>query len=180
MLEFRLAVPSDSDDVVALVTSAYRGETSRAGWTSEAHLVGGDRIDAELLAKDLANPDGRVMLGFEGADLVTCCNLVRLDSSRGYFGMFAVSPLRQGGGIGKEVLAEAERIARDEWELETLEMTVLEQRPELIAFYERRGFIPTGQYEPFPYGDDRFGLPRREDLRLAVLRKPLRDAVARD
>ncbi|MCU1529991.1 MAG: GCN5-related N-acetyltransferase [Frondihabitans sp.] len=174
VLDFRPAVLSDSDAVVALVTAAYRGDASRAGWTTEADLLDGPRIDAELLAADLANPNGRVILGFDGDHLVSCCNLLRLDETRGYFGMFAVSPIRQGGGIGKEVLAEADRIARDEWQLETLEMTVLEQRPELIAFYERRGFVRTGEFSPFPYGEERFGLPRRDDLRMVVLRKSLR------
>jgi ribosomal protein S18 acetylase RimI-like enzyme len=174
VLDFRLASLSDSDAVVSLVTSAYRGDASRAGWTTEADLLDGPRIDAELLAEDLANPDGRVILGFDGDHLVSCCNLVRLDESRGYFGMFAVSPGRQGAGIGKEVLAEADRIARDEWQLETLEMTVLEQRPELIAFYQRRGFLDTGEFSPFPYGEERFGVPRRDDLRMVVLRKGLR------
>lgn len=173
MLFFRPADLSDTDAIVALVTSAYRGDASRQGWTTEAHLLDGPRIDAELLADDLANPAGRVLVGFDGADLVACCNVVRRAENVGYFGMFAVSPTRQGAGIGKEVLQEAERVARDEWGLAALEMTVLEQRPELIAFYERRGFEPTGEFSPFPYGKARFGKPKRDDLRMVVLSKPL-------
>jgi GNAT superfamily N-acetyltransferase len=173
VLFFRPASFDDADAIVDLVTSAYRGDASRQGWTTEAHLLDGPRIDAELLADDLVNPAGRILVGYDGDELVACCNIVRRDESAGYFGMFAVSPVKQGAGLGKEVLAEAERVARDEWELTSLEMTVLEQRPELIAFYERRGFVRTGAYSPFPYGDERFGIPRRDDLRMVVLRKTL-------
>lgn len=173
MLLFRAATRADSTAIVDLVTSAYRGDASRAGWTTEADLLDGPRIDAELLAGDLADPNGRVLVGVEGDVILACCNIVRRSDTAGYFGMFAVSPTRQGGGLGKEVLAEAERVACDDWGLATLEMTVLEQRPELIAFYERRGFEATGEFSPFPYGEDRFGLPRRDDLRMVVLRKRL-------
>jgi GNAT superfamily N-acetyltransferase len=173
VLLFRPATLADTSALVDLVQSAYRGDASRAGWTTEADLLDGPRIDAELLAVDLANPDGAVLVGEEDGVILACCNLVRRSDTTGYFGMFAVSPLRQGAGLGKEVLAEAERVARDDWGLSALEMTVLEQRPELIAFYERRGYERTGGFAPFPYGEDRVGLPRRDDLRMVVLRKRL-------
>ncbi len=80
----------------------------------------------------------------------------------------------QRGGIGKQVLAECERIARDEWGLPVMRMTVIDVRAELIAFYQRRGYRRTGVFKPFPYGDTRFGLPKRQDLRFEVLEKPLR------
>jgi len=86
--------------------------------------------------------------------------------------MFSVSPQLQGGGVGKAVMAEAERIAR-EWGAEEIRMTVIRQREDLIAFYERRGFVRTGRFEPFPYGDERFGRPLRDDLEFAELAKPL-------
>ncbi|GAA4675778.1 GNAT family N-acetyltransferase [Frondihabitans cladoniiphilus] len=174
MLTFRPATAADTSVIVDLVTSAYRGEASTAGWTTEAHLIDGVRITPELLQHDLDNPAGLVLLGVEGdGTVVTCCNLVARDARVGYFGMFAVSPARQGEGLGKVVLAEAERLLRDEWSCTTMEMTVLDQRPELVAFYERRGFVRTGTFEEFPYGDERFGTPRVAGLRLAVLRKPL-------
>jgi ribosomal protein S18 acetylase RimI-like enzyme len=92
----------------------------------------------------------------------------------GYFGMFSVNPQLQGGGIGKAVLDEAERIARDEWMLPVMRMTVIDIRDELIAFYQRRGYRRTGVVKPFPYGDARYGLPKRDDLRFEVLEKALR------
>jgi ribosomal protein S18 acetylase RimI-like enzyme len=87
--------------------------------------------------------------------------------------MFSVDPQRQGGGLGKQVLAEAERIVRQDWGCDAMRMTVIDVRDELIAFYQRRGYRRTGILKPFPYGDERFGLPRRRDLRFEVLEKPL-------
>ena len=83
-------------------------------------------------------------------------------------------PPLQGGGLGKAVLAEAERISRDDWKLAMLRMTVIDVRAELIAFYERRGYRRTGIKKPFPYGDERFGRPKRDDLRFEVFEKALR------
>jgi ribosomal protein S18 acetylase RimI-like enzyme len=87
--------------------------------------------------------------------------------------MFSVSPLLQGGGIGRAMLAEAERIARDDWACTEMQMTVISIRDELIAWYERRGYRRTGIHSPFPYGDERFGIPLRDDLRFELLVKTL-------
>jgi ribosomal protein S18 acetylase RimI-like enzyme len=87
--------------------------------------------------------------------------------------MFSVRPGQQGRGWGREILAEAERLARDEWGANTMVMTVLAQRLDLIAWYERRGYRPTGESQPFPYGNPRFGIPKRPDLSFVVLAKAL-------
>jgi GNAT superfamily N-acetyltransferase len=87
--------------------------------------------------------------------------------------MFAVSPKSQGGGLGKRMLAVAEQMARDEFGLTTMQMTVIRQRADLIAWYVRRGYEQTGRMQPFPYGDIRFGKPRRDDLEFEVLVKDL-------
>ena len=171
-LHFRAATPADLDAIVALVTSAYRGDTSRAGWTTEADFLDGNRIDAEVLRTDIERPGSRVLLAERGGELLACAHVSEEDGA-GYFGMFSVVPGLQGGGIGKQVLAECERIARDEWRLPAMRMTVIDIRDELIAFYERRGYRRTGILKPFPYGDERFGLPRRDDLRFEVLEKAL-------
>lgn len=170
---FRSATPADIDALVALVTSAYRGDASRAGWTTEADLLDGNRIDPDVLRTDLARPRSRVLLLEAGGSLQACAHVADEDGA-GYFGMFAVAPSLQGSGIGKRLLAECERIARDEWGLAAMRMTVIDVRDELIAFYERRGYRRTGEFKPFPYGDVRFGLPRRDDLRFEVLEKHLR------
>ena len=87
--------------------------------------------------------------------------------------MFAVVPTKQGGGVGRAVLAEAERLAVERWSATAMEMTVISRRTDLIAWYERRGYRLTGETRPFPHGDERFGLPRRADLEFAVLTKAL-------
>ncbi len=90
-----------------------------------------------------------------------------------YFGMFAVRPALQGAGLGKVIIAEAERFARDEWSVAEMHMTVISAREDLIAWYVRRGYARTGEMSPFPYGDERFGLPTRDDLQFELLTKKL-------
>jgi ribosomal protein S18 acetylase RimI-like enzyme len=171
-LQVRVAEARDVDAVVALVESAYRGEPSRAGWTTEADLLDGRRTDAEAVADIVAGP-GLLLLA-EDADrrLVACCQLEPQPAAC-YFGLFAVDPARQGGGIGDRLLAAAEHAARDRFGAPVMEMTVIAQRDALIAWYERRGYTRTGETRPFPYGDERFGIPRRDDLFFVVLAKPL-------
>ncbi len=174
---FRNATPDDVPALVALVTSAYRGDASRAGWTTEADLLDGNRIDPDVLLADLQRPRSRVVLAERDGALLACAHVAEEDGA-GYFGMFAVAPALQGSGIGKQLLAECERIARDDWRLPAMRMTVIDLRDELIAFYERRGYRRTGVFKPFPYGDARFGQPKRDDLRFEVLEKPLRAEAA--
>jgi ribosomal protein S18 acetylase RimI-like enzyme len=175
-LRFRRAEARDVEAIVGLVDSAYRGEASRAGWTTEADLLDGRRTDAEAVLAIVGAPDGGMMLVAEaepGGQLAGCCQLERRPDARAYFGMFAVPPGLQGAGRGREILAEAERLARDDWGAATMVMTVLAQRPDLIAWYQRRGYHPTGRSLPFPHSDERFGVPRRADLRFVELAKPL-------
>jgi GNAT superfamily N-acetyltransferase len=169
---FRAATVTDIPTLVSLVESAYRGESSLAGWTSEAHLLGGQRTDARGVTAAVENPDGRVLVAESEGEIVACCQVERR-GGHAYFGMFAVRPTLQGGGLGKAVLAEAERLARDEWGVDEMHMTVISAREELLAWYVRRGYVRTGETAPFPYGDESFGLPTRDDLEFEVLVKKL-------
>ena len=171
-LSFRAAAPADADAVVALVESAYRGDDSRAGWTTEADLLDGRRTDADAVLAGIERPHSQVLLAEREGRLLACAH-VAVDEGAGYFGMFSVVPGLQRAGIGRQVLAEAERIARDDYGQALMRMTVIDLRDELIAYYQRRGYRRTGITRPFPYGDERFGLPRRDDLRFEVLEKPL-------
>ena len=173
-LRFRDAVPADVPALVGLVTSAYRGDASRKGWTTEADLLDGNRIDPEVLLHDIARPRSRVLLAERDGALLACAHVSDEDGA-GYFGMFSVRPGLQGAGVGKALLAEAERVVREAWQLPAMRMTVIDLRDELIAFYERRGYRRTGIKKPFPYGDPRFGIPLRDDLRFEVLEKPLQE-----
>ena len=168
----RAATLDDVPALVALVTRCYRGEPSRAGWTTEADLLDGERIDPEVLRADIARPQSRVLVAEDEATPIACAHVCR-DGDAGYFGMFSVRPDLQGAGLGKLLLAESERVVRDDWHLPAMRMTVIDIRDEIIAFYERRGYRRTGIYKPFPYGDARFGTPKRDDLRFEVLEKAL-------
>jgi ribosomal protein S18 acetylase RimI-like enzyme len=168
---FRSAVEADVPAIVALVERAYRGEASRAGWTTEAELLDGQRTDPREVLELVQAAHSEVLLAFDGERLVASCALTD-EGDALYFGMFAVEPTRQAGGWGGAMLAEAERRARARG-LPCVRMTVIAQRAELIAWYDRKGFAPTGEIAPFPYGDPRFGLPRRDDLYFVVLEKPL-------
>jgi ribosomal protein S18 acetylase RimI-like enzyme len=171
---FAVGTDDDVPAVVALVESAYRGEASRVGWTTEADLLDGQRTDPDSVRAIVASTTAYLLLARDGAgELVACCQLERRPDGVGYFGMFAVRPGQQGSGLGRVVLAEAERRAREEWQARTMEMTVIGQRRDLIDWYVRRGYAETDQRRPFPHGDPRFGLPRRDDLYFVVLRKPL-------
>ncbi|TQM17643.1 ribosomal protein S18 acetylase RimI-like enzyme [Pseudoxanthomonas sp. 3HH-4] len=171
-LIFRTATLADIPDLVTLVTSAYRGDVSKRGWTTEADLLDGQRIDADALRRDIERPRSRIVIAERDGALLACAHVAD-DDGTGYFGMFSVRPDLQGAGVGKAMLAEAERIARAEWRLPAMRMTVIDLRDELIAFYERRGYARTGIKKPFPYGDARYGIPKRDDLRFEVLEKPL-------
>jgi GNAT superfamily N-acetyltransferase len=169
---FRLATPADVAVIVPLVESAYRGDVSRKGWTTEADLLDGQRTDPAGVAELVTKPGSCMLLAERDGAVLACANLEKRGDA-GYFGMFSVRPDLQGAGIGRATLAEAERLARDEWHCREMQMTVISVRDELIAWYERRGYKRTGIYSPFPYGDARFGLPKRDDLRFELLVKPL-------
>ena len=176
-LSFRLANALDVAAVVALVESAYRGDSGRRGWTTESDLLDGRRTDAEAVSELLNTTDDCVLLAESAGQLIASCHIQR-QCDWAYFGMFAVDPAQQGGGVGKQVLAEAERMARERWQCHGMRMTVIVQRPELLAWYQRRGYQRTGEYQPFPYGNERFGIPRRDDLRFEVLVKPMGEEAA--
>jgi GNAT superfamily N-acetyltransferase len=172
-LSYRAAGVQDVAAVVGLVESAYRGESSRAGWTTEADILGGQRTDAQAVLDVVQDPESVLLLAFsEGGTLWACCHLERRDDYA-YFGMFAVRPTLQGAGVGKAVLAEAERLVVQWWGVREMHMTVITVREELIAWYERRGYHRTGKTSPFPYGDERLGLPQRDDLEFELLVKSL-------
>ena len=175
-LTFRTATTADIPALIELVTSAYRGDASRAGWTTEADILDGQRVDAEGIHAELVRPRSAILIAERDGHMLACCHVADEDG-HGYFGMFAVNPATQGGGIGKQVMRHAEQHVAVQWQLPSMRMTVIDCRDELVAFYERRGYARTGIKKPFPYGDKRFGIPRRDDLRFEVLEKPLEPAA---
>lgn len=158
--------------ILALVQAAYRGPAARAGWTSEADLIDGSRTDAGLVRGLLVSVHDAVLITGGRTDPYACC-AVGVHGGRASLGMFAVRPGDQGRGTGAAVLRAAEEHVRRRWGSDALHLSVIGVRHELIAWYERRGYARTGETEPFPYGDERYGRPRRDDLELVVLRRAL-------
>jgi len=169
---FRSAVAADAPAIVALVESAYRGDSSREGWTTEADLLDGQRTDIDEVEAGLADPHVAFCLATLRGEVVGSVCVRVGPPELAHIGMFAVSPALQRAGLGRALLLEAELEAAARG-ADVAEMTVIEQRGELLAWYARRGYADTGEREPFPYGNARFGLPRRDDLRFLVLRKRL-------
>jgi ribosomal protein S18 acetylase RimI-like enzyme len=168
---YRRARPEEAEEIVALVQSAYRGTSSRDGWTTEADLLDGQRTDVASVRAGLARPEGVILLATRHDTLIGCCQLVR-QGGVADFGLFAVRPPLQAQAIGRNLLGEAERFARTTWAVGALRMRVISQRQELIAWYRRRGYELTGEREPFPY-EDPLVQARRDDLDFVVLEKSL-------
>lgn len=168
MVIFRKAELTDAEKIVELVNSAYRGESSKAGWTTEADLLGGQRTDAEGI-KEMIEQD-RIELLLESQDILGCI-YIRKESEALYFGMLTVRPTLQNKGSGKLLLNHLEDLALD-WGYKKIRMTVINSRKELIAYYERRGYQWTGETEPFPENDPRFGIPKTR-LEFNVFEKKL-------
>ncbi|AIZ64003.1 GCN5 family acetyltransferase [Hymenobacter sp. DG25B] len=164
------ATPADIPELVTLVNSAYRGEASQQGWTTEAHLLGGQRTDADNLRDLLAPENATILLArTTNGSLVGCVYLQHLPDAL-YLGMLSVAPDKQALGIGKQLMQAGENWAR-QLGLPLVRMTVISVRHELLAWYERHGYQRTGATVPFPT-DPRFGLPR-QPLELLVLEKAI-------
>ncbi len=173
MTDFRYATTADVAEIVPLVESAYRGDASRKGWTTEADLLDGQRVDADGVRELITKADSRVIIALRAGVIIGCVHVERSGDS-GYFGMFSVSPTLQGAGVGDALLREAERVVCDDFACTRMTCTVIPLRHELIAWYGRRGYHATGEFKPFPYGDERFGKPKRDDLNFEVFIKDLR------
>lgn len=167
---YRAAVERDVDAVVALVNSAYRGDSSRHGWTTEADLLDGQRTDCDEVRELIARPDSLILLCLDGEVPIGTLHLERAGTVA-ELGMFTIRPGLQGRGLGREFLAEAERLARERWAVTAMRMAVIARRRELIAYYERRGYRRTGQRREFPRHHPRYGIPKVDDLVLEVLEK---------
>jgi ribosomal protein S18 acetylase RimI-like enzyme len=168
----RRATLGDARAIAELVESAYRGEPSRAGWTTEADLLDGQRTDLDEVRELIFDPAARLTLAHEGTSLIGCI-LARIEADGAHLGLFAVRPDRQAHGVGRALLEEAERVARDELGANTAVLHVLHTRSELLAWYERRGYRDSGRRAPFQYGNPRVGLPKVDGLEFRILTKEI-------
>ena len=169
------AADSDLQQVADLVNAAYRGDSSRRGWTHEADYLDGQRTDAESLRRDLAAQPAAVLLTLRDepeGDLLGCVWLEPADGGTWYLGMLTVRPDLQDRRLGRALLEAGERFAERQG-ARRIRMTVVNIRDTLIDWYRRRGYALTGETLPFPYADGRFGQPRRADLNFVVLERAL-------
>jgi ribosomal protein S18 acetylase RimI-like enzyme len=171
--QFRIADLSDVPQIIDLVQSAYRGETSRQGWTTEAELLDGGRTFAGEVSSIIRAAGNKIILLETDGQLRASVHIKKQAQGLAYLGMFAVSPDQQNRGLGKSLLQYVEKLAVRVWQSQQIEMTVIHQREELINWYIRRGYRLSGEQRPFPYGDERYGIPKRDDLVLDVLLKDL-------
>ena len=160
------------------MNSAYRGDSSRLGWTTEADFLDGQRTDPETLAAELGDSLGQVILclrNSSGSEILGCVFLQRFDDEKGagcYLGMLTVRPTLQDSGLGKVLLNEAETFARN-WGATRMSLGVVHPRDTLMAWYERRGYRRTGETQAFPYGNPKNGIPKRDDLHFIMFEKSL-------
>ena len=169
MIRISAATEQDIPALTILVNSAYRGDSSKKGWTTEADLLGGVRTSEESLKANFENPNATI-LKYEDDGQLQGCVYLEMKGSDLYLGMLTVSPDAQTNGIGKALMAAAEQMAQ-EAHCRAITMTVITVRHELIAWYERRGFRATGETLPFP-DDPKFGLPK-QPLSFIVMEKVL-------
>ena len=160
----RPATRTDIPALHALIEHAYRGDSARQGWTHEADLLDGQRTDVAALTEIIDDHDQRILVALDGSDIIGCVQITRKENGKSYLGLLSVDPLRQATGFGRQLIAAAEHAVSTLFGAHMVEMTVIKQRAELIAYYQRRGYSPTGEQRPFPFGDERFGLPKTSEL----------------
>lgn len=165
------AVASDVLDIVRLVQSVYRGDSSLKGWTSEAHFLDGQRVDVVMAQEMIHKMDSTIFLYRQGSKLLACVHLEKV-GSKAHLGMLSVSTEFQGQNIGQQIITFCELFASTQWGALELQIEVLQQRQELIAWYERRGFYKTGKTLPFPQ-NPQFGIPKVKDLYFLEMIKEL-------
>ncbi len=162
------ARPEDTQELSVLVNAAYRGDSGRQGWTTEADLIDGSRTDAELLKSVIETPGSIILKYVENGKIIGCAEL-RKEEDKLYLGMLTVNPTIQGKGIGKDLLKASENEARKQ-NCHTIFMNVLTQRKELIDWYVRHGYSDTGKRKPFAFTDPRFGFPK-QPLEFMIMEK---------
>ncbi len=170
-MSISIATTEDIPALVPLINSAYRGDASKKGWTTEANLLEGElRTDIPFLTTQLRNPEASMLKYTSAGGAITGCVYLEKMQRGLYLGMLTVSPFLQAGGIGKQLLAAAEVYGKEKG-CACIFMNVISLRHELIAWYERHGYHNTGETKPMS-GDNRFGTPT-QPLEFIIMKKML-------
>lgn len=168
------ASPLEAEEIATFVNQAYRGDESKKGWTTEAHLLDGQRTDAADIREKINLPlEGIFLLRNEKKELLGSVYLKKASEDTAYLGMLSVGPNQQSLGTGKKILELSEKISKEYWNSKKIKMTVIEERLELIEYYQRRGYEKTGEIEPFPMNNRRFGIPKVPFIQMIVLEKKI-------
>ena len=175
LMQIIKAQPGDQFELNELVNSAYRGESSKRGWTTEADLLGGQRSDPTGLEKDILDSDIQIFKVVVNKEITACVKLQKKDDYL-FLSMLTSKPNLQNQGIGKTLLSFCEKYAIEN-HTPKIRMFVISIRTELISWYLSKGYRPTGEIEAFPYGDEQFGIPKRSDLEFLVLEKKLTETI---
>lgn len=173
MLNFYKAELSDAQTIAALINSAYRGDSSRAGWTTEADILDGSRTTTQEIAAIIQRDDAFILIGVLNDEIIATILCERQDAHGrhvAHLGMLAVKPALQNKGYGAEMLQAAEAMTAREWRVVGFLMAVITLREELISFYERQGYERTGEFKNFPE-NDKLWQPKVPDLTLEYLVK---------
>ena len=170
-LTITIAANEDIAQIEKLVNSAYRGDSSRKGWTTEADLLDGIRTNKDVLSGMINRGDSIVLKCNNAKNQLVGCVYLQKKEEKLYLGMLTVAPDIQAQGIGKKLLQASEEYAQTQ-QCTAITISVISLRQELIKWYERRGYKATGERKPFPSNDPRFGLPKQQ-LEFIVMEKKL-------
>ena len=166
--QLQKATDADIAELVQLINSAYRGDSSRQGWTTEADILSGIRTDIETLRTELTAPGAQMLKATNEKGVIDGCVFLQQQQLQLYLGMLTVAPHLQNKGLGKRLLQAAESVAKD-LSCTHIAMTVISLRHELIDWYKRHGYRPTGENRPFIVGEH-IGVPS-QPLSFIVLKK---------
>ena len=166
MTTYRIAAPEDVPAIRALIENGYRGDSARKGWTHEADLLDGNRTSEAEIAAIVAAPEKRMLLAERDGALVGTVTITDLGDGRAYLGMLCVDPAVQAAGLGRALISQVEALAAQDFGAQIMEMTVIDARSELIAWYERRGYVRSDEIRPFP-------LPMDVPYLMVVLERPI-------
>lgn len=168
---YRLATLNETPAITDLINRSYRGDSSRAGWTTEADLLYGKRIDEAGIMALFKDPDSQIFIAQNEEKTIIGTLHAHHQSETIHFSLFAIEPTQQSNGIGKQLLVFAETESHRIWGSDTAIMEVISLRNELINYYERRGYKRTGEINPFPLST--LWTPYTDELELIVLEKKL-------
>ena len=159
MLHFHKAELSDAQEIAALINAAYRGESSRQGWTSEADILDGVRTTTREIASLIQRDDAFILVGSVNDQIVAtlCCERETVEKRYiAHLGMIAVKPTLQNKGYGAAMIRAAEAMTAREWRVVGYHMSVITLRESLIQFYERLGYTRSGTFRNFPESPERW------------------------